>query len=143
MVWAERGQTLVSSYPIEFPAARRPAQPTPTLETGNRIWKRLIDGLQLLAGLEAHRLAGRDVHLGAGTRVTADAGLARAYVEDAKASQFNAVAVGKSFLHALKDGFHRQLGLGLGDAGLVDHFVDNVQLDHEPLPVAKVLMLKG
>src|SRR5690349_12377780 len=143
MVWAERGQTSVSSYRSSF--QRRDVRLSPP-----QPWKRdtgsgnsLIDGLQLLAGLEAHRLAGRDVHLGAGTRVTADAGLARAYVEDAKASQFNAVAVGKSFLHALKDGFHRQLGLGLGDAGLVDHFVDNVQLDHEPLPVAKVLMLKG
>ncbi len=53
----------------------------------------LLQGLQLLAGLKAHRFAGRDGNLGAGARIAADAGLARAHVEDAEAAQLNALAV--------------------------------------------------
>ena len=81
-------------------------------------------------------------------------GLARTHVEHAKAPQLNAIAAGQRLLHALEYSFHGQFGLGLGDAGLGHHFVDNVELNHKRLPDAgsktcrskprfKLLMLRG
>src|SRR5580658_7893018 len=95
-----------------------------------------IDRLQFFPRLEAHSFAGRDRHFGAGARVASDASLARTHVEHAKPTQLNAITVGQRLLHALKDGFHRQLGLGLGDAGSGHHFVDDVELNHTRLPDA-------
>jgi hypothetical protein len=94
----------------------------------------LLDRLQLFAGLEAHGFSGRNRYFCAGTRVAANAGLARADIEYAKSSEFNAMAAGQRLLHALENGFHRQFSLGFGNAGSGDHFVDNVELDHERLP---------
>ena len=91
----------------------------------------LLQGLQLLAGFEAHGFAGRNGDFRAGARIAADAGLARLHVEDAEAAQFDAVAVLERFLHPLEDRLDRHLGLGLGDAGPVHHFVDDIQLDHD------------
>ena len=96
----------------------------------------LIDGLKFLARLEAHRFAGRNIYFGAGARVASDAGLARPNVEDAETAQFNAVTLGQSFLHTLEDSFHRHFGFGLGDAGLVHNFVDDIELDHKSAPQA-------
>src|SRR5450432_1502733 len=93
----------------------------------------LLQRLQLLARLEADRLAGRDGNLGAGTRVAADAGLTGLYVEDAEAAQFNAVALFQRFLHGFKDRFHCHFGLSFGDAGPVHDLVDDVQLDQNSL----------
>src|SRR5262245_43155955 len=87
-----------------------------------------VDGLQFFARLEAHRFSGRNVDLGSGTRIASDAGLARPHVEHAKAAQFDAVAMRERLLHALKDGFHRLLRLGLGNARLGYNFIDNVEL---------------
>src|SRR5208283_642803 len=101
-------------------------------------WKPLssINRLQFFAGLEADRLTGRNRDFSAGARVASDAGLAGADIEHAKASQLNAMAVRQRLLHALKDSFHRQLGLGLGDAGSSYHFVDDVELNHGRPPGA-------
>src|SRR5271155_160779 len=107
----------------------------PALGTGYSVLTS-VDRLQFFPRLEAHRLAGRNRHFSSGARIASDAGLARTHVEHAKSPQLNAIAVGQRFLHALKDGFHRQLGLGLGDAGSGYHFVDNIELDHERLPDA-------
>src|SRR5580698_6883604 len=95
----------------------------------------LLQRLQLLAGFETHRFAGRNSDLGASARVAADAGFAWTHVEDPEAAQLNALAVRQGPLHALENSFHGHLGLGLGDAGFVDHFVDDVELDHG-LPLA-------
>src|ERR1700722_1067200 len=107
-------------------------------EPGASNWKLpfLINRLQFFSRLEAHGLARRNRNLGAGARVAADASLAWAHVEHAESAQFNTIAAGQRILHALKDGFHRQLGLGLSDAGSGDHFVDNVEFNHERLPGA-------
>ena len=90
----------------------------------------LINRLQFLAGFEADGYARRNGNFGAGARIASDAGLARAHVEDAEAAQFNAVAGRERLLHALKDGFDGQLRFGLGDPGAVDHFIDDVELNH-------------
>src|SRR5258708_1929463 len=101
-----------------------------------RLYTSSINRLQFLAWLEAHGLARRNGNLGSSARVATDAGLARAHIEHAESAQLNPIAAGQRILHALKDGFHGQLGLGLGDASPGDHFVDNVELDHERLPRA-------
>src|SRR5580700_2734281 len=124
--------------------AERSLSPFPTAKFENSLWaesrkpcggsqKTLlsINRLQFLPRLEPHRLAWRNRHLGSGARVASDARLSRAHVKHAKPPQLNAIAARQRILHALKDGFHRQFGLGLGDAGSGYHFVDNVELDHE------------
>src|SRR6476661_7578382 len=92
--------------------------------------------LQFLPWLETYSLAGGNGNFRAGARVPSDAGLSRTDIEHAKASQFDAISFGQRSLHAFKNSFHGQFGLGLGDAGLVDHFVDDVQLNHRQLPAA-------
>ena len=103
----------------------------------------LVDGLQLFAGLEADGFAGRNVDLCAGARVTADAGFARADVEDAESAEFDAIALGESLFHALKDDFHCALSLSLGDASPCDDFVDDVELDHAAAPIGAEICQDG
>src|ERR1700690_3234272 len=95
-----------------------------------------VDGLQLLARLEAYRLAWRNGNLGASTRIAPDAGLTGPDVEHAKPAQFNAITLGERPLHAPEHSFHGQFGLGFSDSGLVHHFIDDVELDHRRLPPA-------
>jgi len=90
----------------------------------------LLQRLQLLARFEPHGFARRNGHLGAGPWIAADAGFARTNVEDAEASQLNALSMRQCSLHALKDRFHSHFGLGFGDSGLVYHFINDVELDH-------------
>ena len=99
----------------------------------DRLTLRLFDGLQLFAGFEADSLAGRNAHFRAGTGVAPDSGLAGSYVENAKATQFDAVALRQSLFHTFKDSFNCHFGFGLSDTGLVHDFVDDVEFDHDRL----------
>src|SRR5262249_27005004 len=56
------------------------------------------------------------------------------HIENPKAAQFDALAMGQGFFHAAEHGLDRQFGLGLGDAGFIDHFVNDVELYHESAP---------
>ena len=96
--------------------------------------ERLIDRLQFLAGLEADGLARRNRNFGASARIPPNACLARTHVEHTKTAQLNAVAGGERLLHALEHGLDCKLRLGLGDPGSVDHFIDDVELNHGSLP---------
>jgi hypothetical protein len=89
--------------------------------------------LQFLAGLEAHRFAGRDADFLAGARIAADAGLARADVEYTKAAKLNSLALAERILHGFKDGFDGLFGLGPAHAGLVYDCINNIQLNHTTL----------
>src|ERR1700739_2223442 len=91
------------------------------------------EGLQFLAGLEAHRFSRRDAHFLAGARVAADAGLAGAHVEHAEAAQLDAFAFAKRTLHGLEDSFDSLFRLGSADAGLVYYGVYNIKLNHPSL----------
>jgi hypothetical protein len=99
--------------------------------------------LEFFARLEADSFARWDTDFRAGARVAANAGLPGLDVEDAKSTQFNAVALGKGSLHGLKDGFDRHLGLGLGDACAVDDLIDDVQLYHANLLKIQALILES
>jgi hypothetical protein len=85
--------------------------------------------VQLLAWLKADRFARGDADLGAGSRIAANAGFARADAEDAKSAQFNALAGGKSLLQALEDRIHRGFCLDAGQARALDYMMDDVLLN--------------
>ena len=89
-----------------------------------------LERLQVLAGLEADGLSGRNVDFGTGARISTDAGLARFYRKDAKASQLNAIVGLQSVLHAVEDGIDRLFGFGLADARALDDLIDKIQFDH-------------
>ena len=91
----------------------------------------LLQRLQLFPRLETDCLAGGDRYLSACSWVSSDAGLPWPHVENAKASQFNAIAVAQRLLHALEDCLHSHLGLGLGYTSPADNLVDDVQLDQK------------
>src|SRR6202044_2112947 len=55
--------------------------------------------LEVLAGFEAHGLAGRDRDLDAGLGIASDAFLAVAHLEDAESPQLDAFAVAQGALH--------------------------------------------
>jgi hypothetical protein len=82
--------------------------------------------VQFLARLEAHRLAGCDADLGAGTGIAADSGFAGADAEHTKSAQFDALAGSQSLLKALEDRIHSRLRLGAWKPGALDYVMDDV-----------------
>jgi hypothetical protein len=78
---------------------------------------------------EAHGLARGDGNFGARARIAPNTGLAWPHVEDAKAPQLDPLTLAECALHTLKDRFDGHLGLGFGDSGPVDNFVDDIELD--------------
>src|SRR5262249_11607152 len=59
----------------------------------------------------------------------------RLNIKDAEAPQFDTVTLLERLFHGFEDRFDRHFGFGLGDAGPVDDFVDDVQLDQNILQV--------
>jgi flavin reductase (DIM6/NTAB) family NADH-FMN oxidoreductase RutF len=88
-----------------------------------------LERLQLLTGFKPHSLSRWNGNLRAGARIAPDTGLPRFYIKDAKAAQLDAVALLKSLLHRLENGFDCHLGFGFGDAGAVYNFIDDIELD--------------
>ncbi len=70
------------------------------------------------------------MNFGAGTRIAADARLARLHVEHAETPQLDPIAVGQGFLHGGEDGLDGHLSPGLGDAGAVNDRINEVELNH-------------
>jgi hypothetical protein len=85
--------------------------------------------MQFLAWFKAHRLAGSDADLGAGSGVAANAGFAGADAEYAKSAQFDALTGGKCLFQALEYRIHRGLCLGAGQARALDYMMDDVLLN--------------
>jgi len=100
-----------------------------SVSTDKRGTTRLLQSLQFLTGLKADRLAGRDGYFGAGTRITADARLTWTHIEYTEAAEFDALTLRQRPLHAFENSFHCHFGLGFGNAGFVDYFVDDIQLN--------------
>src|ERR1700733_14090102 len=93
-----------------------------------------IDRLQFLARFKAHSLPRRNGNLSPGARIASNAGFARTHVEHTESAQFDAVALSERLLHAFEHGFHSQLRFGLGNAGSIHYFVNDVELDHKRPP---------
>src|ERR1700748_2485521 len=85
--------------------------------------------MQLFSWVEADGFPGSDGDLRTRAGSAADAGLARAYVEDAKAPEFDTLAGGQRLFQAFKDGVDRCLCLIAGEAGAFNHPVHDVLLD--------------
>src|SRR4051794_16798057 len=86
--------------------------------------------LEVLARLEADRLAGRDRHLDAGLGIAADALLAVADLEDAEAPELDPLAVAERALHGFDDGVDGLRRLDPGHIRKLSDAVDDVRLDH-------------
>src|SRR5690349_10203129 len=86
--------------------------------------------LELLARLEARRLARRNLDRLAGLRVAARARRRLADTEGAEAAQVDLVTAGKRVRHQLEDVFHELLHLSFRRARLGGDLVDDVGLLH-------------
>ncbi len=85
-----------------------------------------VDEVQLFAGFEADGFAGCNADLSTSAGVAANAGFAGADAEDAKATEFNALAAREGFFQTFEDCIDDGLCLGPGKAGTLDNLVDNV-----------------
>src|SRR5438128_4043603 len=94
---------------------------------------RLLENLQFFTRLEADSFSRGYGYFRAGSRIAADTGLPRLYIEDTEASQLDAVALSERLLHTLEYSLHRHLGLGFGDPGLANNFVYDIELDQSSL----------
>ena len=90
----------------------------------------LSDILQIFTGLEADRPTGWDAYFLPRSWVPSDASLARFHLEDAKATQFDAVTTLHRQTHRVEHGIDRYLGLDLGNVRDLRDLVDDVDLDH-------------
>lgn len=86
--------------------------------------------VKLLAGFEANGLAWSNGDLGAGSRISTDAGLAWFDGEDSEAAQLDAVPCHKRLLHALEDGVYGRFGLGTGQPGALHNPLNEILLNH-------------
>jgi len=77
----------------------------------------LAERLEFFTGLEAHGFAGRDLDFFAGAGIAADAGLARADVEDAEAAKLDAIAAAHRGFERFEDGLDGLLGFRAADVG--------------------------
>jgi hypothetical protein len=109
-------------------APQQPLWTTASAETGVGE-ATLLQLLKLFAGLEANRLAWRDRHLRACTRVSSNPGLSGTNVEDAEAAKFYTLALRQRVLHAFENSLDSHLRFGFRDACPVDDFIDDVELD--------------
>ena len=100
----------------------------------------LIQRVQVFAGFEAYGAARGDADFGSGARVAADSGLARAYIEDAKAAQLDAVSVGERAFKAFEDGFDGGLGFHAGQSGTLNYLMYDVLLNQWLPPETRMRM---
>src|ERR1017187_5004716 len=85
--------------------------------------------MQFFTGFEAHRFAGGNADLGASAGVAANAGFAGPNAEDAKPAQLDALTGCEGLFQTLKDGIHRGLSLGAGQARALNHVMDDILLN--------------
>jgi hypothetical protein len=97
-----------------------------------------LERLQVLAWLEAHRLAGRDVDFRTGSGIPSNAGLPWLDGEYAKASQFNPIVGFEGVFHAIKDGVYSLLCFRLAYTRSLYDLIDEIEFDHWNLRLASV-----
>lgn len=82
--------------------------------------------MELFARFEANGFTGGDGDFGSGTRIAADAGFAWTDIEDAEATQLDAVAFGKRLFQAFKYGIDRGFRLIARKTRTLNDVMDNV-----------------
>jgi hypothetical protein len=97
-----------------------------------------LERLQVLAWLEAHGFAGRDVHFGTGSGIPSNAGLSWLDGEYAKASQFNPIVGLEGVLHAIEDGVYSLFRFRLAHTRSLYDLIDEIEFDHWNLRLASV-----
>src|SRR5215469_8786719 len=95
-----------------------------------------VNRLQFFPRLKPHGSSWRNRYLSSRARIAPNPRFTRTHVEHSKTPQLNAIAGRQRLLHAFKHGLHGQFCFRFRDAGLGDHFVDYVELDHAGLPSA-------
>jgi len=85
-----------------------------------------VEEVEFLAGFEADGFAWGDGDFCAGARIASDAGFAGAYVEDAKAAQFDAIAGCEGLLEAFKNCVDRCFRFIARQARTFDDVMDNI-----------------
>jgi hypothetical protein len=95
-----------------------------------------LERLQVLAGLEAYRLTGRDIHFRTGSRVSADTGLPWLYREYAEAPQFNPIIGFERILHAIEDSIHCLFRFRLAHSRPLNDLVHKIEFDHWSLRIS-------
>ena len=98
--------------------------------------------MKFLARFKPHSLPGRNIHLLAGARVAADAGLAGLDAEDAEAAQFDALAAAERHLERLENRLDSLLRFGAAHVRGGHHGIYDVQLNHTGLPPIRWQMLE-
>src|SRR5258708_26124487 len=91
---------------------------------------RLSDVLQIFAGLETNGPSGRDAYFFPGSRVTADAALARLDLKDPEPAQLDPLAALHGGPHRIEDRVDGHLSFDFGDVRDFRNLVDDVDLDH-------------
>jgi hypothetical protein len=95
-----------------------------------------LERLQVLAGLEAYRLTGRDIHFRTGSRVSADTGLPWLHREYAEAPQFNPIIGFERILHAIEDSIHCLFRFRLAHSRPLNDLVHKIEFDHWSLRIS-------
>jgi hypothetical protein len=89
----------------------------------------LIQLVEVFAGFEAHSFARGDADFCSGARIASDPCFAGPDIEDAKATQLDAVAPGEGLLETFEDGLNGGLGFDAGQSGTLNYLVYDVLLN--------------
>src|SRR5580704_14048637 len=124
---------------------RRGCQGTRRAEELFRGFCGCFEALQFLSGFEAHGLAWGNVDFFTGTRVAADAGLARLDAEYAEAAELDTLPFAQCGLQGFEYSFDGLLCLGATDIRRsgVHHGVHDVQLNHTNLQLYPLADARG
>jgi hypothetical protein len=98
--------------------------------------------VKLFAGFEANGFAGGNADLRASAGVAPETRFAGTDVEDTKAAQFDALAIGERALESLEYGIDSSFGLIPLQAGALNHLVNDVLLYQGFPPSGEVSVLR-
>jgi hypothetical protein len=88
-----------------------------------------VESVEVFARLKADGAARGDADFRSGARVAADAGFARADVEDSEAAELDAVSFGECSFKAFEYGFDGGLGFDAGQSGTLNYLMYDVLLN--------------
>ncbi len=99
--------------------------------------------LEFFPWLEADGLAGKDIDLGSGARVSSNSRFPGLYVKNPESPQFYPLSFGQGLLHRLEYSLNGNLCFGLRNAGTVDDIVDKIELNQRNLLKTQDFIVKS